>query len=505
MKSTDLQDCEVSAEWQVGDCSVSCDDEMEGGTRTLKREISLRKGPGGMNCPQLNFIQKCGKFPCPLNCDVSEWSGWSKCSADCDTGSQSRSRDILQEPKFGGLRCEGVEEVEKCNEHSCDVDCVLERFSKFGPCTSACGGGYQEKRRALIERQKGKGTCPGRNSPERRKTQDCNDQPCVGDEICKAKMDLILAVDSSGSVGRDHFRQIQNLTAELLKRFQKETFGQEGMKVGLVQFGNGFIEADGTISPAVEVAQLSSDMPDLEKKVLDLKHKRGFTNFAQAMLASKRMLGQDTARKDAQSAVIVITDGTPSFNIQSIDAAEALDKTGAKINIVAIRDTIDDEMKFLEKLVTTPTKQHLIRVAGFQELKTNVKGAVNTVLAKTCPDSESPKARKVKETVRGFELVHEGKDCPCWWHDLTTACPWKGFFKGHRCKSANQCFRRASEAQADDFVFGKKGWFKGKCYTKSANFHDGQCKCKHWWTGAMRDNAWSKSNFNHYKMVEKEV
>ena len=66
-------------------------------------------------------------------------------------------RYILQEPKFGGLRCEGVEEVEKCNEHSCDVDCELEEFSNWGPCTSACGGGYQEKRRALIKRQQGKG------------------------------------------------------------------------------------------------------------------------------------------------------------------------------------------------------------------------------------------------------------------------------------------------------------------------------------------------------------
>jgi hypothetical protein len=213
------------------------------------------------------------------------------------------------------------------------------------------------------------------------------------------------------------------------------------------------------------------------------------------------MLGQDTARGDAQSSVIVISDGTPSFNIQSIDAAEALDHSGAKINIVSIRDTFDDEMHFLEKLVTTPTKQHLIHIKGFTALKTNVKGAVNNVLAKTCPESESPKAREVKEKVRGFELVHEGKDCPCWWHDLTQECPWKGFFKGHRCKSARQCFRKAKEAQSDDFVFGKNGWFKGKCYTKSTNFHDGKCKCAHWWTGAMRDNAWSQSNFNHYKLV----
>ena len=47
-------------------------------------------------------FKKCNQIKCPVNCDMSEWSGWSKCTADCEGGVQGHTRSILTKPKNGG-------------------------------------------------------------------------------------------------------------------------------------------------------------------------------------------------------------------------------------------------------------------------------------------------------------------------------------------------------------------------------------------------------------------
>merc|ERR1711862_999762 len=116
-------------------------------------------------------------------------------------------------------------------------------------------GGLQERFRHVLIPTRGQGRCPKEKSYERYGTQQCNTHKCNGDEICIAKQDLIIAIDSSGSLKVGGFKTLQDYTKVLLKKYQTQYFGVATMKIGLVEFGNGIIMPDGkTVSPAINAA-----------------------------------------------------------------------------------------------------------------------------------------------------------------------------------------------------------------------------------------------------------
>merc|ERR1719146_110299 len=73
-----VADCEVS-DWTPGECTVTCG----GGTQILNRSVSIQPAYGGTGCPPLSMSRTCNDFPCPIDCELDLWSGWSTCSADC--------------------------------------------------------------------------------------------------------------------------------------------------------------------------------------------------------------------------------------------------------------------------------------------------------------------------------------------------------------------------------------------------------------------------------------
>merc|ERR1740127_329298 len=165
--------------------------------------------------------------------------------------------------------------------------------------------------------------------------EDCNTMACVGDEICIAKQDLVLTVDGSGSLRESGFEIVRNFAANLTTRYQSVYYGVEDMKVGLVYFGNGQLEAqpDGTtnIAEALYVQGITADLALVEAKIRDMNWLRGFTNMAQGLHMSDVMLGQ-TGRGDAQSAVMVISDGKFSMKFQTAEKARELkDKMSCSI------------------------------------------------------------------------------------------------------------------------------------------------------------------------------
>merc|ERR1719388_431887 len=95
-----LQDCEVSR-WSAEECSATCG----GGVQQLTRTI-IMPPKGGAECPPLKMARKCNSVPCPINCKLSRWSGFSSCSAKCGGGVQQRSRSVRVEAQHGGEPCE---------------------------------------------------------------------------------------------------------------------------------------------------------------------------------------------------------------------------------------------------------------------------------------------------------------------------------------------------------------------------------------------------------------
>ena len=58
----------------------------------------------------------------PIDCQWTDFSDWTPCSASCNTGSQSRTRTVAQIARNGGRRCEGPPfESRNCNTQRCPI------------------------------------------------------------------------------------------------------------------------------------------------------------------------------------------------------------------------------------------------------------------------------------------------------------------------------------------------------------------------------------------------
>merc|ERR1719181_1719398 len=235
--SASIDDCDVDA-WIPSECSVSCDDACPdprdpyacGGWQEIKRKVVVPPDSCGLQCPDLSRFKKCNQLKCPVNCEMSEWSGWSKCTADCEGGVQAHTRSILTKPRNGGEFCNTVEESRPCNTMSCDRDCTMAPWTPWTPCSMACDGGFQERFRHVLIPTRGFGKCPTPSSDFRYAKQECNVHPCTGDEMCIAKQDLILGIDGSGSLTEDGFGILRAFAVTLITKYQTEYFGSDAMK-----------------------------------------------------------------------------------------------------------------------------------------------------------------------------------------------------------------------------------------------------------------------------------
>jgi hypothetical protein len=143
-------DCDLS-DWVAGACSASCDDECPdpknpyacGGFQLLTRTAVAMPNECGHKCSAFARKKKCNQVKCPIDCEMSKYSSFSTCSADCGGGVQGRTRSVLTFPQNGGMGCPTSQESRNCHTGSCDKNCKLKKWSKWSPCSVACGGGFK--------------------------------------------------------------------------------------------------------------------------------------------------------------------------------------------------------------------------------------------------------------------------------------------------------------------------------------------------------------------------
>jgi len=489
--SASIDDCDVDA-WIPAECSVSCDDACPdpmdpyscGGWQQISRKVVVPPDSCGLACPELARFKKCNQLKCPVNCDMSEWSGWSKCTADCEGGVQGHTRSILTKPKNGGEMCNTVEESRPCNTMSCDRDCSLAPWNPWTPCSMACDGGFQERMKHVLIPTRGFGKCPKPDSDFRYQKQLCNVHKCVGDEICVAKQDLIVAVDGSGSLQEAGFNTLKAFTLSLLTKYQTEYFGATAMKVGVLQFGNGVILGDGrTVSPAINVQPLTADLALVKTAFENLPFKKGFTNMAQAFALAEVMY-TGAGRKGAQSALLVLTDGKPSFQFQTNELVEQLDDKNIQRYFMVVNENGGDDLKKMQKWASSPWETNLIHVPGLDALSADASVWAQKATVMFCPMSFSPSGMVEKEQVQGFMLVRE-----------SGYCGERGELLSKDASDAETCSFLAQGIGAQAFLLGV--WFRrGYCYSSpmavdeaqfnswDANRIEPECSAPDGWTNS---------------------
>lgn len=78
-----------------------------------------------------------------VDCEVGEWTSWDKCLEDCTIDKSRRLRQIITSPANGGKKCPDLFELKDCQMKECPdpMTCDLSQWTSWSACSAECGGG----------------------------------------------------------------------------------------------------------------------------------------------------------------------------------------------------------------------------------------------------------------------------------------------------------------------------------------------------------------------------
>jgi len=351
-----IGDCAVT-DWIRGPCTEIC----AGGFQNITREV-IADAP---LCPPLVIKRKCNEGPCPTDCRMGYWGKWSRCSKECGGGTQSRIRDIEEEAKNGGLPCGDTVQERMCNHQSCDQECVLSEWSDWSGCSRSCLKGHQVRTKTVLMAARGVGLCPDERSHERMERRRCNNFECsTPTPKCNSTVDLVIALDSSGSVGAAGFAKAKGFLDIFAPRFNDRA------KLALVDFGT-----------AAELIVPLGNKDGIVGALSSLTWRKTNTNTADALGVTEEALL--AGRRKAQSVVLVITDGMPYSKHATGLMIKRLKADGARIMFLTVGEALN--RRLIKQWASWPSYDNVEKVPSYEALNATI---ATNVVAKMCSQLE---------------------------------------------------------------------------------------------------------------------
>jgi len=392
----EVRDCQMST-WEVErPCSATC------GSATMVQRRTIQMAPSpltGAPCrPKVEEVDCEVPIGCPVPCKLGSWSGWTECSAGCGGGVEQRSRVIEQHPYNDGAACEATIESRTCNLQACNVPCVLTPWTSWSKCSKHCGKGHRTRVRSIKHAEVGEGHCPSANDPERLWKLACNTQACTPDKFkpylrCTSKVDLVLMLDGSGSMGSKGFAHVKHAAQKLIDTLE---MGEESVVLSVMLFSgprtwetmdkcrDGKITDLNTCGMKWVTGDSSSpkwtiDKWDAIQRVEALRWPKGGTLTGMALAEAENELAE--SRNDAASTVLVITDGIPSYYSKAVEAARSLRDT-ARLMFVPVGPNVkfDD----FTDMASHPLEENIIPNSHLDGLY--LPGFQNMVVENLCPE-----------------------------------------------------------------------------------------------------------------------
>lgn len=394
----EIQDCEMG-DWVVGQCSSTCKDQNgHGGIQLITRSPvrpwtnTTKEGKYGVSCPPSEVARDCANTPCPIDCEMRDWSGWSECTKQCGGGQQGRIRKIAVPAQHGGKECDATDEERTCNLESCDANCELSEWESWGPCTKSCkaGHGYrpgiQFRRKHIAVPSKGQGTCPNPRSKSRFGWRYCNNFVCPKDVKCVANADIIVLLDGSGSLRswrgpKDaNWKKELKFTEDLIKGSQlakKDEFGHatDGLRFGVIQFA---------WRPKV-ISLITEDKDTLLSKVAAMKWPKGATFTGQALMKANQVFRIAGGGGSRLQIAILVTDGRASRRHWAYIGALHLRHSGARLIVIPVKNALRMRAEMC-KWASKPCIENMLPTPRWDMLITKIRWYMSTL----CPALQSP-------------------------------------------------------------------------------------------------------------------
>jgi len=331
---------------------------------------------------------------------------------------------------------------------------------------------------------------------------------CQGDEQCIAVMDLLVAVDASGSLRETGYKILKEFAAAVVRRFENEAFGREAVLVGAIQFGDGKVLKDNIISPAEAIAQLTLDSSKVADAIKATEWQKGFTNLAQVFTKADEM--SQLGRKHAPTTILVLTDGKPSFEYSLMQEVNNIKAKGVKIIMIELNPTLTSADKSLVmKLASDPPEANYLHIKGLKKLSREMDKWVQQVVVQSCPRALSPTKFAADTEGQGYELVREGQ----WCGDITekvtitekdaggeigTGAPhmYLGTFQ-----EPADCMAAVMEMEGLFFSFGyEENFNKGKCFMELGQKGEWEPTTKVEDETCTAEGGWQQAPVNFYKI-----
>jgi len=395
-----FQDCEVSP-WDPEECTKTCARGGEaGGEQKLTRNV-LTHPNGGTKCLPLAAMRSCNNQPCPVDCKLSAWSGWSKCSAQCAGGVTQRLREVKTAMRYGGKPCGGTSQTKSCNNQACEANCKLSSWTKWGSCSKDCDGGTMKRQKFVFRPAKGSGSCPGSWSKKRLRFKKCNQHRCelaagALTMTCDKELDVVLLIDGSGSLG-PHGWKAEIKAAQMFV----DAFSVQGTQANMAvilysgpRTWGGVRECFAKNKRKVDrekvcgiktVTHFTSDLPKVKELITGLEWPHGSTLTSLALMTAKAELS--LGRKNAKSNVVVFTDGRPLFYRRTATASRLVRKSARLLWVPVTRYA---PAKFIKKWATRRWEENVVFVKSFKDLEK--PDAITHIVANICPKT-NPEVR----------------------------------------------------------------------------------------------------------------
>ena len=124
----------------------------------------------GTKCPDLRESKPCAGKTCPPGCKFGAWTSWSLCNEPCGWDTVKRARTVS-----GGSEalCGSAIEMQPCHKKSCKKDCETTDWTSWSDCSACCGTGLVSRTRKVLQQQRSGGKACGKTL----EWKECNKSP----------------------------------------------------------------------------------------------------------------------------------------------------------------------------------------------------------------------------------------------------------------------------------------------------------------------------------------
>lgn len=197
-------------------------------------------------------------------------------------------------------------------------------------------------------------------------TRACNTAHCLSNIACNSKLDVVLVLDGSGSVGYSGWAATKRFAKNMVDRMYLDY--EDGVQAGVVLF-----------SWRVEIVRaMSSDRAELDAAIDGMNFPRSMTNTGEAIRTGMNIMAQG-GRENVPGVVFIVTDGRPTYEWDAYAAADEARRQGTRLFFVGVGRNMDFEA--MQVWASAPSNQNIATVDNYADIDAKIA----SLTADLCP------------------------------------------------------------------------------------------------------------------------